>query len=135
MPTYIIPLRSKLGHTIDAHIEANSPGEAQDLAMSVGQNFGGTNDARLAPLPSCFTPIDGPLLRRQRALLLDMVEKKAGWLTDEQQELIDGLVNLTDAIADYLHDEHGIDCLLSSQAADAEAFDHGQRLYQKHKRD
>ena len=35
-----------------------------------------------------------------------------GKANEADQELLEGLVNLTDAIADQAHDKHGIDCLL-----------------------
>jgi hypothetical protein len=60
--------------------------------------------------------INGPLFRNQRLLLLklaDLAEKKQPYkpaLGDE--DLLEGLINLTDDIADQAHDEHGIDCLL-----------------------
>ena len=33
---------------------------------------------------------------------------------DVDRDLLDGLVNLTDAIADEAHDKHGVDCLLDA---------------------
>jgi len=60
--------------------------------------------------------IDGPMFRKQRELLLRLIsvskEGKAHAANHAEQELLSGLVNLTDAIADQAHDEHGIDCLL-----------------------
>lgn len=111
MPTYIIPLHGEDGRVIDAHIPARTAGQAQDAAMGVGQHFDGTGNARLAPDP--LANVDGPLFRRQCDLLNRLWEKQAGWLSDEDQHLLDGLIHFTDAIADYLHDERGVDCLLS----------------------
>jgi len=60
--------------------------------------------------------IDGKLFRAQRELLLkiaDLADKKKPYLpAPGDTDLLDGLVNLTDAIADQAHDQHGIDCLL-----------------------
>jgi hypothetical protein len=60
--------------------------------------------------------IDGPTFRKQRQLLLNLAglarEGKAFQASDADQESLDGLVNLTDAIADEAHDKHGVDCLL-----------------------
>lgn len=39
-------------------------------------------------------------------------EGKAYEAIEADQELLDGLVNFTDAIADQAHNNHGLDCLL-----------------------
>ena len=60
--------------------------------------------------------LDGPMFRRQRQLLLTLIEVskegKAYAANRADQDLLNGLVNLTDAIADQAHDDHRIDCLL-----------------------
>ena len=60
--------------------------------------------------------IDGPLFRRQRELLIRLAEAarsgRPGELGPEQAELLEGLVGLTDTVADQAHDRYGIDCLL-----------------------
>ena len=62
--------------------------------------------------------IEGPLFRRQRQLLLELTtlarNGRSISLGEDQVELLVGLVNLTDAIADQAHDEYRIDCLLRS---------------------
>ena len=64
--------------------------------------------------------IDGPMFRKQRQLLLSLAslaqEGKAYEANEADQELLDGLVNLTDVIADQAHDKHGLDCLLDIAA-------------------
>lgn len=59
--------------------------------------------------------LDGPLLRRQRELLIaltnDARNGRQVQLSAEKIKLLEGLVELTDAIADQAH-EHGIDCLI-----------------------
>jgi hypothetical protein len=55
--------------------------------------------------------LDGPLFRRQRRLLMDLAHEFEGH--GERAELLEGLITLTDAIADQAHDNHGIDCLLA----------------------
>ena len=61
-------------------------------------------------------PIDGPTFRKQRQLLLRLAclarEGQAYRVIDADQDLLDGLVNLTDVIADQSHDKYGVDCLL-----------------------
>ena len=52
--------------------------------------------------------IDGPLLRKQRQWLLDAMFASTG-----QFDIIAGLINLTDAIANQAHDKYQIDCLLT----------------------
>ncbi len=63
--------------------------------------------------------IDGPLFRAQRKLLMkiaDLAQRKKPYKpAPGDVELLDGLVNLTDAIADEAHDEHGIDCLFEER--------------------
>ena len=39
-------------------------------------------------------------------------EGKAYAANHADQQLLSGLINLTDAIADQAHDKHGLDCLL-----------------------
>ncbi len=60
--------------------------------------------------------IDGPLFRAQRELLLriaDLARRKHPYEPAPGDEgLLEGLANMTDAIADQAHDRHGIDCLL-----------------------
>jgi len=62
--------------------------------------------------------IDGPQLRRQRELLFLLMEaadeSRTFDLGPEQFAVLDGLVNLTDDIADQAHDKYGIDCLLTN---------------------
>ncbi len=50
--------------------------------------------------------IDGPLFREQRQLLDSLI-------TEANGNVLYGLVGLLDEIADYIHDVHGIDCLLA----------------------
>lgn len=61
--------------------------------------------------------IDGPLFRRQRELLFKLADQasnsKPCQLTETDRELLEGLINLTDAIADEAHDRYGINCLLT----------------------
>lgn len=60
--------------------------------------------------------IDGPLFRRQRELLIALADDARNGrqvqLGTEHAELLEGLVELTDAIADQAH-EYGIDCLIA----------------------
>ena len=60
--------------------------------------------------------INGPLFRNQRKLLLkiaDMAHRKQPYEpAPGDEDLLEGLINLTDDIADQAHDEHGIDCLI-----------------------
>ena len=69
-----------------------------------------------------FSKINGPLFRNQRLLLMkiaDLAQKKQPYLPAAgDDDLLDGLVNLTDDIADRAHDQHGIDCLLEEDEGD-----------------
>jgi hypothetical protein len=60
--------------------------------------------------------IDGPVLRAEREFLLRLAESlhrdTQPQLGPADKELLEGLVSLTDAIADEAADRHGIDCLL-----------------------
>ena len=60
--------------------------------------------------------IDGPLFRRQRELLMkiaDLARQKRPYSPMPGDEVLwDGLVSITDELADQAHDGHGIDCLL-----------------------
>jgi hypothetical protein len=63
--------------------------------------------------PSYTLQVNGPLLRKQRQALLDVIRLK---LAEETYEALDGLLDLMDEIADQAHDQYGIDCLLDEQA-------------------
>lgn len=63
-----------------------------------------------------FTQIDGPTFRQQRELVFWLAEPGAHFLSAEDAELLCGLSNLLDEIADEAHDRHGIDCLLEPSA-------------------
>ena len=60
--------------------------------------------------------LDGPLFRAQRELLLrvaDLAQRGQPYKpAPGDEELLEGLLNLTDSLADQAHDRHGIDCLL-----------------------
>ena len=62
--------------------------------------------------------IDGPLFRAQRQLLTkitDLAQRRQPYAPAPCDEgLLEGLVELTDSIADQAHDQHGVDCLLDN---------------------
>jgi hypothetical protein len=66
--------------------------------------------------------LDGPLFRSQRELLLkiaDLARRKQPYnFAPGDEALLEGLVGMTDAIADQAHDRHGIDCLLADDDND-----------------
>lgn len=68
--------------------------------------------------------IDGELFRAQRQLLLriaDLVHRQEPYhAAPGDEELLEGLLNLTDALADQAHDRHGRDCLLVDEDRPAE---------------
>lgn len=84
--------------------EMDGPGELMESALPED------------PTPRYALRIDGPQFRAQRQLLLNLtrcVEKKTPLVCDSNQEnLLNGLINLTDEIADQAHDNYGVDCLI-----------------------
>lgn len=62
-----------------------------------------------------FADINGPLLKEQRALINDLAAKAhyPVVITAEQQQLLEGLSNFLDCVADIAHDQFGIDCLFT----------------------
>ena len=66
--------------------------------------------------------VDGPLFRAQRELLLkiaDHAQKNQPYVpTPGDSDLLEGLVNLTDDIADQAHDQYGIECLICEDDED-----------------
>jgi hypothetical protein len=60
--------------------------------------------------------LDGQLFCAQRELLLKVTDlarcKQPYEPAPGDEALLDGLVELTDSLADQAHDRHGIDCLL-----------------------
>ena len=60
--------------------------------------------------------LDGELFRSQRGLLLriaDLVRRQQPYEpAPGDDRLLEGLLGLTDAIADQAHDRYGIECLL-----------------------
>ena len=89
---------------LEAHIEAFREKAGATLA-------GAENQSRSYDLA-----IDGPVLRAQRDLLLRLAEAlhqdRRPQLDPADEELLEGMVNLTDAIAHQAADRHGIDGLL-----------------------
>ena len=76
--------------------------------------------------------IDGPLLRSQRQLLLQVLNavcRKMPLLfqDDNDRYHLEGLVALLDEIADQAHDRFGIDCLLEATAEVAEESEQDTR--------
>ena len=74
----------------------------------------------LQPAPKSYAlELDGPLFRMQRELLLRLHHATGRGesipLGPKEHELLEGLLGLTDAIADQAADCHGIDCLISAQ--------------------
>jgi hypothetical protein len=63
-----------------------------------------------------FTQIDGPEFRKQRELVFRLAEPGAHVLSAEDAELLRGLSNLLDEIADEAHDRYRVDCLLEPGA-------------------
>jgi hypothetical protein len=66
--------------------------------------------------------IDGPAFRKQRELLQRLrgfaAAKMPYWPAPGEVESLEGLIELTDEMADQAHDVHGIDCLLDAGKAD-----------------
>ena len=64
--------------------------------------------------------IDGELFRRQRELLLkilDAVSRHKSYVpAANDADLLEGATTLLDEIADQAHDQHGIDCLLEGDS-------------------
>ena len=62
--------------------------------------------------------IDGPAFRSQRKLLLKLQGLAAGRIPNVpdpgDRELLEGLIELSDELADQAHDRHGVDCLLDA---------------------
>ena len=67
-------------------------------------------------IPRYALRIDGPQFRAQRQLLLNLTQwaKRQAPLVSlpDHGNLLDGLINLTDEIADQAHDNYGVDCLI-----------------------
>ena len=71
-------------------------------------------------VPDGYTlEIDGPRLRLQRELLQRLFDtacrQEPIFLGSEETGLLEGLLNLTDTLADQAADRYGIDCLLQTQ--------------------
>ena len=66
--------------------------------------------------------IDGKLFRSQRELLMKIADlarqKRTYGPTPGDEVLLEGLLGLTDELADQAHDQHGIDCLLVDEDHD-----------------
>jgi len=78
--------------------------------------------------------IDGPKLREQRKVVLDLLASgiNLGPLTDTEEEALEGLTNLLDEIADCAHDVYGKDCLFTDPELErkAEENQYDQRIQQ-----
>jgi hypothetical protein len=56
--------------------------------------------------------LDGGEFKKQRSWLMHKAFDPL--LSDAEKELVEGLLGLTDEIADQAHDNYGIDCLLTN---------------------
>ena len=57
-----------------------------------------------------FFSLDEAEFKKQRRFLVKLASgEQRGLLSPEDQDAVDGLLNLTDAIADQAMDEHGLD--------------------------
>lgn len=65
----------------------------------------------MTTLDSVISKIHGPLFRDQRQTLQELIEDDT--LNFSTIGALEGIQNLLDYIADYAHDQFGIDCLLS----------------------
>ena len=55
-----------------------------------------------------FKRIDGPLFKKQRLAILELIDGDIG---AEKAEMLEGIQSLLDQIADIAYDSFGIDCL------------------------
>ena len=89
--------------------EADGDGELMESALP-------EDHAEEDQIPRYALEIDGPQFRAQRQLLLKLipcVKRKIPLVYDPDHEnLLEGLINLTDEIADQAHDNYGVNCLI-----------------------
>lgn len=64
--------------------------------------------------------IDGPLFKRQRIAVLDLIDGDIG---AEKAEMLEGIQNLLDKVADIAHDTFGIDCLFVQDDYEDDPYD------------
>lgn len=71
-------------------------------------------------LEAFFMNVNGPLLKKQRAALLGLIDDLPldPMRSPDELEALEGLQNLLDALADICHDDFGIDCLLTEEDND-----------------
>lgn len=106
----------------DSHAEAVEDASELDNVIVVPLVLEWTDAGQTEPEQdtrlSYHLQIDGPLFRAQRELLSqwkDAAEKETPFVPAPAHEsLLDGLIQLTDEIADQAHDRHGLDCLLDA---------------------
>ncbi len=89
------------------------------LVASSGKEAGDAVEPQSTRCGPYDLAIDGPTFRSQRELLLKL-QRLADGRTSEvpdphDRELLEGLIELTDALADQAHDKHGVDCLLDTE--------------------
>ena len=109
-------------YVYDSHNEAADDASQLDNVMILafdletvepsGRGLGDTGEEQ----PSYSLSIDGPTFRAQRELLLKLQGFASGGIpyvpAPGNLELLEGLIALTDALADQAHDNYGVDCLL-----------------------
>lgn len=84
---------------------AEALGEALDARVSLSLRPVSPTFPHAVPY---LLAIDGPLLREQRQALGALLARSK-WMAE--RELLTGIQELLDAIADQAHDRYGIDCL------------------------
>lgn len=62
-------------------------------------------------LETLIRGIDAPMFKEQRSLLTEAIDILQTLSRDDQAEALEGLQNLLDGIADFMHDEWGLDTL------------------------
>jgi hypothetical protein len=96
--------------------DASQVGDVIVVPLTMGGGVPAPGGSEAASACQYELDIDGPTLRAQRGLLVELVQHGGTQAPLEidpgRRDLLEGLVNLTDAIADQAHDRHGIDCLL-----------------------
>lgn len=69
---------------------------------------GSISKQEIQDIENLFKNIDGPLFKRQRLAILNLID---GDICAEAAEALEGIQTLLDQVADIAYDSFGIDCL------------------------
>ena len=124
----LVLMCERVAETADNWADCSDMKEALAVFKELGQDCRKLLEKHGEPVQatSYTLNLDGPLFRKQREFLVNLMDRTRNkeatppQLPADAEEVLEGLISLTDEIADQAHDQYGIDCLLEEGASPKE---------------